>query len=522
MLKAIYIVATMAVVAALSASPAAETHYQGTLRAGYVSTDLEGNHSVYQPTYNLYEGVALSLEGFRYRWDNGAVLSGDVYQASLDNRRLSLALTRSGQGGLAVHHSSYRRPYDFDGDHKTMRRSTSASAWYCPIKQLELFSSFGVTTKDGETIDLLGPVSSAVRAVDYNNKYYQFGFEASHRRSRLRAEYRLSDYDDDESALNDRTTHRWRVSAFTPLPRFEDVALSGGLQRYENRIEDRGDSLIANTVWGAAQYSHRQGYQVRYSFAFDRARRTSDLSATDNIIHTVTVGKTWRGRGGITAGYRHRLNDDVLVERSGDGYLVAGWLAVSEELTLRAGMNSDDDNVDKGQTLTGKREYSRYQVSARYRLTSDFADGSTGLRIEHRQRDNDDIGSSIDFTRAALDLSLTSKRYGDLAASYGYGRGEYDNASGVFKYSEHVLSGEVLTREYRRVQLGFGGDYYRARRDVDVESFTIKFTGRYRLRQDTQLEIIYSAHNFDNMADAEPYTEYYTANVVQASIVFEL
>jgi hypothetical protein len=494
--------------------------YQGTIRTGYIFTDVEGNQGVHQPTYNLYDGVMLSLEQFRYDWDNGMRLSADIINPTLKNRRAKISFGCLGYGGVTLQHNSYRRTYDFDGANFTRRQTTSGTAWIQPIKQVKLFGGAGVTDKNGTIQALIEPSGgSLTNLVDYLNRYYNAGLEIKHQRSYGRIEYRASDYSSDISGTDERSTSRLRLTACTPMPEFDRVVLGAGYQHFENKVENRDVILSSNTVWGVARYSHALGYQLRYSFIFDRSSRTGDLAATDNILHAITAGKDWKSRGGLMVGYGHHINDDIRVGRSGDDYSVSGWLAPLQQLSLRAGIGFVSDNVDSGRTLTGDRDYARGWLSARYRFTGGFV----RLKIDDRHRSNDDIGSEFDFMRASGDVSLTDSRYGDVLASYSFGDGEYCNSSGAFDYSEHILSGNAFSSDYRGIQVGFGGDYYRARRDVDVEAFTVRVTGRYRVYKNATLEVVYSAHNFDNFDDLPaPYLEYYTANVVEASIRYEL
>ena len=494
--------------------------YQGTIRTGYIFTDIEGNQGMHQPTYNLYDGVMLSLEQFRYNWDNGLRLSADIVNPTLKNRHGRISLGHLGCAGITLRHNSYRRTYDFDGVNSTRRQTTSGSAWIKPIKYLKLFGGAGVTDKDG-TLQMLTelPAGSMTSMVDYRNRYYNAGIEVKHRRSYGRVEYRASDYTNDVAGGSERSTSRLRLTAYTPMPILESTVLGAGFQHFGNTVENRRDTLSSNTVWGVARYSHTLGYQVRYSFIFDRSSRTGDLAATDNILHAISVGKTWKNLGGLIVRYGYSINDDIRVERSGSEYSISGWLIPMRQLSLRAGIGFVNDNVDSGRTLTGDRDYARHWLSVRYR----FAQCFVRAKVDDRHRSNDDIGSKFDFIRLAGDALLAKSSYGQITVSYSFGEGEYSNSSGTHAYNEHVLSGDAFSSDYRGIQVGFGGDYYRARQDVDVEAFTVRVTGKYRFYRNATLEIVYSAHNFDNFHDLSvPYLEYYTANVVEASVAFEL
>ncbi len=501
-------------------SSAVADEYEGTVRAGYIYTDIEGNQGVHQPTFNLYDGMAFSLEQFRYQWTSGLKLTANVHNPFLDNRRLNLGVSRPGLMGVTLNHSANRRTYSFDGSDHTRRQFTSGSAWLRPIKQVKLFGGFDNIDKVGTAVDLIEPeLGAAQNQVDYTRLGFHGGVEVKHRRSGGRLEYRLADFNDDRNVTNDRQSKRLRLTFYSPLPKYEQFVLSGGLQHFENRYENRPDTLSANTVWGAMRYSHELGYHVRYSFMFDRARRTGDYTASDKIIHTIHAGKTWRGRGGMTVGYGTRVNDDESTQRSAAEYSFTGWVRPIEALLLRGGYDFESDVIDAGRTLTGDRDRTRHHVSAKYTL----GEASLRVKLEERQRENDDIGSKLEFTRISTDLSYSDDRYGMATASYTHGSGDYDNTAGQFEYTEHTFFGEAMSREYRRVQAGVRGMYYRAQRDVDIESFTVEFTGRFRLMDKSRLEVVYAAHNFDDLDDpAEFYERYFTANVVTAVLVYEL
>ena len=149
--------------------------------------------------------------------------------------------------------------------------------------------------------------------------------------------------------------------------------------------------------------------------------------------------------------------------------------------------------------------------------------GYLRLKFEDRRKNNDDIGSKVDFVRLSFDGTFSTELYGELMGSFTYGKGEYENAAGLFDYKEYTLSGEAWTRTKLRFQAGVRGTYYRAQQDVDIESFALELIGRYGILERTRLELTYSSHNFDDLNDpAEFYDQYYTANVLQAMIVYEL
>jgi len=494
--------------------------YDGTVRAGYLYLDRDGNHSVNQGTFNMYQGLELSLERFSYRFDNGLNLSANVRSALLGNRDLSLGASKAGLWGAEFHHSAYRRTYDFTGDVETKRYRSAGTVWWRARPWLKAYGGIGVTKKTGDMMALFeGDEPGAVNAVDFAHWTHHAGITVQHSRKMAQVEYRGSTFSDEESFTNDRRTRRIRASASAPVPNFEDLILNAGYQNFRLALEDRVDTLTANTVWGGGRFNYRGGYTVRYSFIFDRARRTGDLTDTDNITHALYAGKSWLRHGGFTLGYRYRMKDDALDELTGNGYYASAWWRPIDALMLRAGYGSEDLTVDEGRTLTGKTERSRGWVSVRYRKANNWI----RMSLRSLQTENDEIGSSTDYLRIAADFSAEAPKYGSLTGSYSFGTGEYNNSAGVFEYEEHVFKGDIASMEYRQVTLGFGGTYFRSLRDLNVESFLVRFWGQYRFEKGWGLQVSYCSHNFDNLDDPSPvYTEYYTDNIVQVSLSYDL
>jgi hypothetical protein len=504
----------------VSAGLAGANDYSGTLKAGYVSTDLEGNLGVNQGTFNLYDGAALSLQDFTLRFDNGVRVNADLYNVTLDNRRIRFGVTKPGLVGVTFNHSAYRRYYDFDGNAETNRHLTDGRVWLQAHKAVRIYGDFGFNNLSGETMPLYGTIDDGLlNPVDYSNTRFGFGATFRQQRSTATLEYRGSSFSDDLSAINDRTTRRLRGSFATPLPRFDNVIVNGGYQQFRVAIEDRSDSLEAKTFWGGAKWFLPQGYSVRYSFLFDRARRTGDPVETDNLVHGLFAGKVWQNKAGLTAGYQRRYNDDILVERTGSNWTVSAWARPWTFLTLDAGHGSDKMEVDEGQTLTGKRERNGGWGSVKYTRDASWL----RLKMSGRSTEYEEIGTKADYTRYAADTWIDLPKWGQLSGAYSYSVGKYENTSGQFEFDEHVVSGDVTTQEYWRTRLGVGGTYFRSRKDTDIESFSVRVSGRYAHASGLGLEVVYSSHNYDNLADPHPiYTEYYTDNVVEVALTYSL
>jgi len=76
-----------------------------------------------------------------------------------------------------------------------------------------------------------------------------------------------------------------------------------------------------------------------------------------------------------------------------------------------------------------------------------------------------------------------------------------------------------MSRRYREFQFGFGCTYVRSREDLDIENFSLKFSGNYIFSKVNKIEVIYTVQNYDDFNDPSPvYSRYYTANIVEISL----
>lgn len=494
----------------------ADSPAEGEISLGYTFLDQEGNRAVNRGTRNLYEGVTLSLEDFRYYLGHDLRLFANLRNVTLDNRNMVAGISKPGHGAVTLRHQQYRRIYDFDGDFATDRRNTSGNLWWRPIKQIKLFGGYGVTDRSGDIVSLLDTLAAdPTRPIDYQHTFTHAGFTLHHERRTLTAQVRLSAYEDDTTPDRDRNTRRWRLMAGSPLPRWDFILLNAGFERYTAIHENRDDSLIANTVWGGIRAYPGRGYNIRYSFVFDRSRRTGDLSATDNIVNVITGGRSWRGRVGFEAGYHYEMTDDVLDERTGAGVTASAWYKPLDRITLRAGYGADHDDFENGNNLTGRRERDHLRATARYRMPT----GSVRLAYHSKLTEYEDLDSEADYDRYSVDCYLESDRYGRAQVDLSYAEGEYVNTDGNFAFREYLVSGELESPAYHGLGVGFGGTYMRSKRDLDIESFVVRVFVNYQFMPRYFIRGEYSAHNFDDFNDtAGIYTRYYTANVVQISL----
>lgn len=496
------------------------TEQQGTLKLGYISIDREGNQGIDQNSFNLYEGAALSLENYTAYLNNGFRINADLKNITLKNRNLFLGVNKPGYGGVQFRHSAYRRVYDFDGDLETKRTRTGGNFWWQAHQWFKVTGDISVNDRSGEMTQLFAPGSlTETDKVDFQDTYYGVGLTYHRNRTTASVEYRGSSFSDSENELDDRTTKRMRATFATPVPKHEAFSITGGFQYYQLTVKDRSDTLTANTGWAGLRFFRSCGLSLGYNIVFDRADRTGDFVATDNITHAFSAAKVWRGRGGVNLGYRYSANDDVFVKRTGNSFSASGWYKPLTALTLRAGHGMQTMDVDEGRTLTGRRDRDRSWASARYA----FNYGWVRVKMIAHQVEYEDLESSADYVKGAADAYYDFPGYGNISGSYAYYKGDYSNSGGRFIFADHTVAGDITTTEYKNARVGFGGTYWRSRRDQDIESFSVRFSGWYSLENGLGLELTYRSHNFDNFNDPSPvYTEYYTDNIVEVTLSYKL
>jgi hypothetical protein len=500
------------------AATAAWGQAAGTVKLGYIYTDEDGNESVYQPTFNLYDGPVLSLENFSYRFADGTRLRANLENVTLKNRNLRAGIMRSGLYGLNLSHSQYRRTYNFEGNHSTRRDRSNGDAWLKPVKYVKLFGGYGRTARSGRMVNWYEPGYGIFpEDVDYVHQHYHGGLQLNYQGAMILGEYRGGKFEDDVSSANDRKTKRMKVVAVTPVPMHHNIQLNGGFQRYEHEVDSSGRKLEANTVWAGGRIGLPSNFSAKYSFVFDRSRNTGDIVATDNIVNAGYLSKAWPGRATATVGYQHAINDDYYDAKKADAFFVGGSIKPSDVIAVRAEFGTRIEEVTDGQTLTGDEDRTRYRGTVTYTRDKAIA----RIAYEGKHRTNDDLGFKSDFNRASADL-WWQDALGTLHGSYAFIVGDYENATDAdaFEFTDHVVAGDLTVPITQALEAVIEGTYYRSLRDIETESFSTKFTGRYSLGTPRYtLAVSYAAHNFD---DLRRYRAYYTANIVEITLSRDL
>ncbi len=223
----------------------------GNVRLGYCFIDQEGNQSVDHATFNDYEGIGLSLEKFRFNLRNGFLINANLRNMTLNNRNMTLGISKPGLFGVEFLNNQFRRIYDFDGGSFTRRNRTDGSIWLYPIRYLKIFGGGSIINRSGTTVDLFNTTGfgSHIES-DYGQKSFNVGLRGNYQGRMLQAEYRTLDYKDHKLSSRDQKRNQIRLDGLMPLPYYERLVLTGGFRHFETKYIDNSFKISANTVWG--------------------------------------------------------------------------------------------------------------------------------------------------------------------------------------------------------------------------------------------------------------------------------
>ncbi len=496
----------------------------GSVSLGYVAVDAEGDQSAYYRSFNDYEGVSLSLEDMRYRLNNGVRLAADLRNLTLNNRNLRLGVDRPGNFGVNLFNNRHRQVYSGDGGSQVSRNRSGGSAWFYPHESIRIYGGATSVKRKGESVELfqfgpsVRPTENTRVSHDYTQLFYHGGVRLSHRGGQFQVEYRTNKYSDNIDSDRNQSRHNIRLSAVSPVPGCEMFAVHGGYQRFTSEFEDIEFRIESNIAWAGLSFNHPVGVTLRYSLIFNSAGSDSDAVKTDNVSHAAYAGYSRLKTGGATVGYQLDKKDDANDRIDANSAYVSGWLTPVGGLTLRANYGNRNEGVKEGVRLVGDEERSRFRASVKYQQPKL---GWASVKYEDKRRENSQIGTSVDFVRTLVDGFLRHDQVGTLSIGYAYSRGDYVNVddAGAFEFRDHLFYGDITVQDFYGISVGFGGTYYRSRRDLDVESFTVRLSGSCRIMETHLLEITYNTREFDDYIASN---RDFTSNIVEVTLVKSL
>jgi hypothetical protein len=509
--------------AALLILAGAESHAaniaSGSVKIGYTFIDEDGSQAVNQPTYNVYEGIGLSLNQWQFNWDSGLNLKADLNNITLNNRNLRLSLGKPGRFGVSAFNNQYRRVYQANALNFTRRNASGIQANYQPSRFFKFNGGFGLIDKHGTDYFILPAIDDNVsRSSDWTQKSYNFGAQCGDRYGLVRVDYRRFDFTDNTPAALDRSADQINLMASSTIPKLKQVYLSGGLNYRKDKFDATSTELKTSQYWGATNIYFTPSLLLDYRIIFATTQRNSPKRTIDNVSNTVALGKTWAGKGGARVGYENRVSDDFVNRTSSDGLLAGGWLKPTTKWYFSASLFTRKADVTDGVTLLGDESRTSHAIKARY---TEAAWGDVTARWESRIRKNDDLSSEVRYNVVSGELNLSRPKYGRFNITYSYYTGDYKNQSATTSYEflDHVLTGHIYPVAYKNIAVDFGGTYYRSTKGQDIEKFSLDFGAAFTFLDNHHLQARYRVFNFDDFHFTD---KYYTANIVEVCLIKDM
>ena len=491
----------------------------GSVRVGYTFIDDDGSQAVNQETYNVYEGIGLSLNQWQYNWDNGIYLKADLNNITLNNRNLRMSAGKPGRFGVSAFNNQYRRIYQANGYDFTRRAASGVQANFQPSRYFKFNGGFGLIDKHGTDYFIMPAIDDTVsRSSDWTQKSYNFGAQAGDRNRLVRIDYRKFDFTDNTPAALDRSADQINIVATSTLPRLKQVYVSGGLNYRKDKFDITTTELKTSQYWGATNVYFTPTLLFDYRIVFATTERNSPARTIDNVSNTVAIGKTWPGKGGARIGYENRVSDDFVNRTSSDGLLFSGWLKPTPKLYFATSLSTRKADVTDGVTLLGDESRTSHSLKAKY---TEAEWGDFTARWEGRIRKNDDLRSEVKYNVVSGELNLSRPKYGRLNITYSFYNGDYKDRSTTtsYEFTDHVLTGHIYPITYRNVTVDFGGTYYRSKKDQDIEKFSLDFGAALTFLKNHHLEARYRVFNFDDFHFTD---KYYTSNIVEVNVIKDI
>jgi hypothetical protein len=502
----------------------------GTVKFGYVLTDEEGSRAVNQKTYDLYEGLGVSLNDFSYFWASGLGLRADITNATLNNRNETVSLFKPGVFSLNLHHDRTQRIYSANANDVTRRETFRSSASISASRNAELFGGFSLTDRDGVVSDVFQSRSDTTSYnVDYQSTSFNIGGRAFSQRGEIRAEYRRSKFNDNalgSSSLSatDRTGDNFNVRAGVRRVGWDRLSLTSGYTYRRDKLDIGTQELVTKLGWAVARATLPNNLSATYKFTFGRTNNNSgQFAETDNVVNVLTLAKSWRGRYGLRLGYENRISDDLSERTTSNGLIVGGWLRDKEHFNASGEFFLRDRNVNNGATQTGDFTAYRQKVTLKYR---DKGWGDISLRWNGKTTSRDPaisirdtltnplVETRVNYNVISTTTNLKTKKYGGVSITYSYYAGKFQNNSAEYTYqfTDHVVRALLKPVTFDKLSLSLGGSYHRSRRDQDTERFDMEFEVAYLVTSDYSAGVKYTAQNFDDFLYTD---QFYTGNIVE-------
>lgn len=520
-MKSIYKISMIiAVILLIAGANALATNIDGEMKVkvGYVFTDESDNFSVNQETFNTYEGFALSIMDIQVATSNGFNFYGDLANVTMNNRNMNFTASRSGLLKVSFYNNQYRRTYNESGSKYTRRESTGINGEFTPFENIRFFGGFYYNDKDGSQLSVYRPVYDSV---EYNTDYTQYswnaGLSVKYNKTTFTGEYRNIVFQDDTDFSLDREAEQFRLNLFSFLPTERKITVSGGFLYRKDWMDKRTHELKTYTGWGGTNVYFTDIIKFDYRFVATQADHSDVVENTHIYHHTAAISKDWRGQGGMRFGYDYRTYDDQQDRAVSDGILFDGWFK-HQNWTTKGKFSQINKGDDKGRTLIGDQQRSKYSLSIGYK---DNNWGGIKGKIEKQVKEYDDLDAKADYTSSSIEFVYKYDKLGKMVASFSYVIGEFENAINEldFEFTDKLVNLYLYPNSFDKFELAAGATYYLSERDYDLEKFNLNIKVSYEFMADHFIACKYKAYTYDDLLVAN---NSYTANIVEVNLIKKL
>jgi hypothetical protein len=517
------LMALAAGVAAAQTESAAESHWEGRVRAGGIYFDETGDATTMPETYNIYDGFSLSSIYLKGRTNPRTHLLLDLSDINLDNRKGTLDFRRTGTMRFLSRYTESRWLFDPAGTVDASRTNWWNTLSWTPSKSVWFSGDYSVQTRDGNRIGLT-PGYEGWLGTAYDSKLHRYRLEAQ-----ARANNGIGGtvaYDGvmqrDELDAN-RERDGYVVSANLNLPGVYFKRLThvvrGAIGRSEVRESGLGFDMMNVQYTGVARATNWLG--LRYRFYGSQVDDEATTLRTDNLHNDIDATLRYR-IGVLVLGYGwEALDDDRAVTTTNKFRGALSLRDPQNRVSGRIAYDSRDKNDEEDTTLMRDSESQRLDI----RIDANPLTPLTmGARFSDRTRELPDLGTSADGL-AVTAYGAWREVPGDemiavteVGVEYTYADDEYDNLYGTQHIVSNAVTGRVGVTVWKDLDLTGSFTYLTADEDLDLDKSIVSVGAGYRFPRGFLADVTYNAYNYDDYLIND---RFYTANVVWFNVGYE-
>jgi len=507
--------ALVLVIAGLAAAGPAAGALDGTVKLGGIFLDEEGDRSVMQETYNVYDGFNLAQIRLDGLLSPSHYLRLDLQDLTLDSRKGDLVYRVPGALKLTAGYDRHRQVFSPDGGVDSRRQDWRAGLQFTPLRRLNVTADFNYLTRDGDRLSYPGGAPSGL-GTRYDNTLWTGQATAEFREGGHggAVTFRTSEFDDALNPTADRAGYVWAGRLYAPMPFWSKwnnfVRAAVGTRK----LSGSGLDYRIMSAQYTAVVEPVPAFQLKYLFDGSRIDDAATRLRTDRFQNDVQVAYFNR-YGRLHGGYGYEINDDDRFLTHYDSWNAGAEFRYHKLVTAKVDYASRVKKDEEALTLLQDVE----AAQARAKLEVRPVDGLVlGADYADREREFPDIGVEAEGATAGVYGRYTYAGWGTASADYSYTDDDYTDLAGGFRTFSNVATGRLEFTRVRNLRLATGFTWLDIARDLDIEKGLFFAEGAYTLLDHYRLEVKFNGYSYDDFILLD---RYYTANVVQINLAYD-